>query len=270
MRKSYLLWLIAFALTIGSSVFQRLTGPTYPISGKVEFEGSKIEFSLPRSHSTSSDCKIRIKSEKTDLKANLEWKRFKVNEDWNIVEMKFSDGFFFALLPAQPAAGKLEYRIRLFSEENEILLPEKKNVIIRFKDDVPSWALVPHIFFIFLAMLFSTRTGLEYFNKKAYKNFLYLTLIFLVLGGLIFGPIVQKFAFGAYWTGIPFGYDLTDNKTLIAFIFWLLPLFYKNENEKFSKLIIIASIVTLIVFLIPHSLFGSELDYSTNKMINEF
>jgi uncharacterized BrkB/YihY/UPF0761 family membrane protein len=95
-------------------------------------------------------------------------------------------------------------------------------------------------------------------------------LIFLILGGLIFGPIVQKFAFGAFWTGIPFGYDLTDNKTLIAFLFWLIPFFYRNKPETFSKFVIIAAIVTLIVFLIPHSLFGSELDYTTNRKINEF
>ena len=37
----------------------------------------------------------------------------------------------------------------------------------------------------------------------------------LGLGGMILGPIVQKYAFGAYWTGIPFGHDLTDAKNLV-------------------------------------------------------
>lgn len=270
MKKSIILWLIAFLLTIGSSVFQRFTGPTYPISGKSEFNNFKVEYNLLRSHSTSKDCEVKIKVPSSDLKANLEWKRYKLAEDWNIEEMKYENGYFIAYLPKQPSAGKLEYRIRLTSENSEKLIPDKKNVVIRFKDDVPAYALIPHIIFIFLGMFFSTRTGLEYFNKKNYKTYHYLTLIFLILGGLVFGPIVQKFAFGAYWTGIPFGYDLTDNKTLIAFIFWILPLFYKNKPETFSKLIITAAIVTLIVFLIPHSLLGSELDYTTNRKINEF
>lgn len=270
MKKSIFLWVIAFLITIGSSVFQRLTGPTYPISGKTDFNNSQIEYNLLRSHSTSKDCEVKIKIKDSDLKANLHWKRYKLNEDWNIEEMKIKDGYLVAYLPKQPSAGKLEYKIRLFSGDKEKFIPGNKNVIIRFKDDVPAYALIPHIIFIFLAMFFSTRTGLEYFNKKNYKTYHYLTLIFLIIGGLIFGPIVQKFAFGAYWTGIPFGYDLTDNKTLIAFIFWLLPLFYKNKSETYSKLIITAAIITVIVFLIPHSLFGSELDYTTNRKINEF
>ena len=56
-----------------------------------------------------------------------------------------------------------------------------------------------------------------------YTNFMkkyltFLTMGSLFLGGMLLGPIVQNFAFGDYWTGIPFGWDLTDNKTLLAAI----------------------------------------------------
>ncbi len=270
MKKTFLIWFSAILLTIGSIVFQRLTGPTYPISGKADFNNSKIQYSFLRSHSTSNDCAVKIKVDNPQIRAKLKWKRYKLNEDWNVVDMKYENGYLIAFLPAQPSAGKLEYKIKIYNDTDELILSEGKNVIIRFKDDVPSYALIPHIIFIFLAMLFSTRTGLEYFNKKDYKKFLYTTLIFFILGGFIFGPIVQKFAFGAYWTGIPFGYDLTDNKTLVAFLFWLIPFFNRNNPERLSKLVLLAAVVTLIVFLIPHSLFGSELDYTTNRKINEF
>jgi hypothetical protein len=272
MKKSIFFWILALLITIGSSIFQRFTGPTYPISGKTEIDGIKIEYNFPRSASTSNDCSISFKinsKEINNLSAFLEWKRFKVNEKWNIEQMNYDNGYFTSSLPVQPSAGKLEYWVKIKSGDKVYTIPEK-NVVIRFKDDVPAYALIPHIIFIFLAMFFSTRAGLEYFNQKDYKKFIYPTLLFLILGGLIFGPIVQKFAFGAFWTGIPFGYDLTDNKTLIAFVFWLLPLFYRNKPEKFSKLVLTAAIITLVVFLIPHSLFGSELDYTTNRKINEF
>ena len=39
-------------------------------------------------------------------------------------------------------------------------------------------------------------------------------------GGFVLGPLVQKAAFAAYWTGIPWGWDLTDDKTLFAALFW--------------------------------------------------
>ena len=41
-------------------------------------------------------------------------------------------------------------------------------------------------------------------------------LLLLAVGGFILGPLVQNYAFGELWTGVPFGWDLTDNKTLIA------------------------------------------------------
>jgi hypothetical protein len=84
----------------------------------------------------------------------------------------------------------------------------------------------------------------------------------VIIGGFIFGPIVQKYAFGEFWTGFPFGHDLTDNKILIGFIGWLLALIalYKFTNPK--RWIVFASILMFIIFLIPHSLLGSELNYN--------
>lgn len=270
MKKSIILWLIAFLITIGTSVFQRLTGPTHPISGTIEIDGTKIKYNLLRSHSTSKDYQVKLKTNNQNLSATLIWKRYKLNENWNEEQMNYDNGNLIASIPAQPAAGKVEYKIKLISNNNETYLPIDKRVVIRFRDDVPLWALIPHIIFIFSAMMLSTRTALEYFNQKKYNNFIIATIVFLILGGFIFGPIVQKYAFGAFWTGIPFGYDLTDNKVLVALIFWLIVLFKRNNPEKLSKYVIIAAIITLIAFLIPHSLLGSELDYNTNKMKNVF
>jgi hypothetical protein len=73
---------------------------------------------------------------------------------------------------------------------------------------------------------------------------------------------VQKFAFGALWTGFPFGYDLTDNKTLIAFIGWIIAIIAGRNGRPARGWVLAAAILLLIIFLIPHSLLGSELDYS--------
>ncbi len=168
-----------------------------------------------------------------------------------------------ASLPYQPPAGKLLYHITLQKNDEVVTLPEEGGVVIRFKGDVPVYFLIPHIIFIFGAMLLSTRTGLEYFNEgKKFKPLTILTFIFVIIGGLILGPIIQYYAFGAFWTGFPFGHDLTDNKILIGFIGWLLALIalYKFKNPK--RWIVFASILMFIIFLIPHSVLGSELDYN--------
>jgi len=92
-----------------------------------------------------------------------------------------------------------------------------------------------------------------------------LTLATLIAGGMILGPLVQKYAFGAFWTGVPFGWDLTDNKTLIALIFWIFAVIM-NKKRNTGLYTVIAAAVTLIVFSIPHSLFGSELDFSSGEV----
>jgi hypothetical protein len=78
---------------------------------------------------------------------------------------------------------------------------------------------------------------------------------------MIFGPIMQKYAFGAFWTGVPFGIDLTDNKTLIAVIGWLIALIALRKTIHPKRWIIFASVLMFVVYLIPHSVLGSELNY---------
>ncbi len=263
MSKSIIFWIISFIITIASAHYQRVTGPSYPITGNQKFGNSNIEYELHRSHGDESDHDVSINTQSNEIKGTLLWKRFKTDDDWQEAGMINEEGKLIGSLPLQPAAGKLEYKISLVDNNNSITIPEKGNVIIRFRGAVPSFILIPHIIFMFGAMLLSTRTGLEIFNDKMkLKTYTIWTIAVLIIGGLILGPITQLYAFGALWTGFPFGYDLTDNKTLIAFIGWLFAAaaVYKAKNPK--PYVVGAALIMLIVFLIPHSLLGSELDYS--------
>ena len=112
-------------------------------------------------------------------------------------------------------------------------------------------------------MLLSTRTGLESFDPDG-RSAMYLkwTIAFLFIGGFIFGPVMQQYAFGALWTGFPFGHDLTDNKTLIAMLGWLFAWYKNRKGHQGRGWILAASILLLAMYLIPHSLLGSELNYN--------
>lgn len=263
MKRSVLLWIIAFVLTLLTAVYQRMTGPTYPVSGKVIIENQEIKYSLDRSHGGEGDHQIKIKVDDESITGQLEWKRYKTNDELRKQEMKLEDGFLIGTLPHQPPAGKLIYSVKLTKNSDTVIVNDGHPVVIRFKGDVPIFIIIPHVIFIFLAMLFSTRTGLEFFNNDPnYKKLAYWTFGILLLGGMIFGPIVQKYAFGEYWTGFPFGMDLTDNKTLIAFVGWIIALVALKKSAKPQRWILFAAILMFIVFLIPHSVLGSELDYN--------
>lgn len=261
-NRSIILWMIAILLTVATAVYQRVTGPTYPIKGEVELGGKLINYKLDRTHAGSTNNEVKIKIIDQNISGLLFWKRFKTNDVWHQQEMKFNNGYLIGTLPNQPPAGKLVYKIILNNDKQKITIPEEP-VIIRFRGDVPVFIIVPHVILIFLAMLLSTRTGLEYFNKNPnYKKLTYWTFGILILGGLIFGPIMQKYAFGEFWTGIPFGIDLTDNKTLVAVIGWIIALIALKKSAKPQRWIIFASILMFVIYLIPHSVLGSELDYN--------
>jgi hypothetical protein len=171
------------------------------------------------------------------------------------------------LLPNLPPAGKYEYKIMLKKGDKTYELNEGKPVIIRFKGDVPAYVLIPHVICMFLAMFLGNVAGImAVFKFPKFRYYTMLTVIFLFIGGMLLGPLVQKYAFGEFWAGVPFAWDLTDNKTLLSFIFWVLAwgMNYKKEQPAF---VIVASVVMLIVYSIPHSMFGSQLDPETGKII---
>lgn len=263
MKKSLLFWLIAVILTLSAAYYQRITGPTYPVTGNFKLNDETLTYSLERTHGGLNDHLISVQTNDKSVSGTLQWKRYKTKDDWHNVEMQNENGRISGYLPHQPPAGKLLYRIKIKAADIEKIIPAEP-VIIRFKGDVPLAVLIPHIIFIFGAMLLSNRTALECFtDRPKLKTYTIWTFGLLVIGGMILGPVVQKYAFGEFWTGFPFGTDLTDNKTLIAFVGWIIALIavFKSKNPK--KYILIAAIIMFIIFIIPHSLFGSELDYTT-------
>jgi hypothetical protein len=156
-----------------------------------------------------------------------------------------------------PMAGKLEYRVRLSSGGEQVVFP-RLSAVTRFKGDVPLWILIPHVAVMFFGMLFSTRAAVAALFGGSTRLWGLLTVALLLFGGFVLGPIVQKLAFGAYWTGIPWGYDLTDNKTLIAAAAWILAALQMRGGRQARVAVVLATIVTMTVFAIPHSVWGSE------------
>jgi hypothetical protein len=263
MRRTVVLWLLAFLITSASAVYQRLTGPTHPVRGSVTVNGETLRYRLHRSHGGATDHPVSIPAAGAESRGTLFWKRFKTADEWTPVSMQMREGRFEAALPNQPPAGKLQYRVELNRGGGVTSIPEGDPVVIRFKGDVPMPVLVLHVITIFGAMLLSTRTGLEALARGAALRPLTLwTVLFLLVGGMILGPVVQKYAFGAYWTGWPFGHDLTDNKTAVAFLAWIAAWVALRRSVRPEGWVLGASLITLLIFLIPHSLMGSELDYS--------
>lgn len=263
----YLRAIIALLITLSAAYYQRTTGPTYEIDVDMQWKGIEITGELTRNHTGEGDQAIAITLADTSVRAVLIYRRFKINEEWTGMKMTRDGDVLYASLPHQPPAGKLEYFLQLHKDNKILVVPQDRMIVTRFKGDVPGLALVPHIIMMFLAMFLSTWTGIEalYKSEKMYILTFWTTGLFF-LGGMILGPIVQKYAFGAFWTGVPFGFDLTDNKALLAMIGWAIAAWMSYKKKSARLWIIIAALILLTIYFIPHSLMGSELNYQTMEV----
>jgi hypothetical protein len=89
---SVLLWVLAFFLTALAFVYQRMTGPTYPVKGKEILNGTEISYFLLRSFTTDKgNMPVRITAADKTVTAFLDYKRYKTNDEWTEIEMNRND-----------------------------------------------------------------------------------------------------------------------------------------------------------------------------------
>lgn len=266
MAKKVIFWTLTVIITLFTAYYQRTTGPTYPKTFKVTIDSIDYKYSLPRSQNGYSDCKVKLDLADPLITGKIAYRRFPTNDPWDTLSFNRESESLIAWLPKQKAAGKLEYKVELFRNGNSIEIPDNEIIKIRFKDNVPAFVLIPHIIFIFTAMLLSTLSAFFALGKiPSYRFYTGLTLLMFLLGGMVFGPIVQKYAFGEYWTGFPYGKDLTDNKALIGFLAWVIAWLGNLKKER-KYLVILAAVIVLIISYIPHSARGSELNYESGAI----
>lgn len=256
------IWLLSFLIMGGIVFYQNLTGPTHPVKDKIEISGEQLSYVLPRSSDSRGDEIIKITAHSEQISGKLKYKRYKSNDEWSVTDMTRTGNELTVNIPHQPPAGKVIYQLTL-NDGTKTYDLYKKPVVIRFRGEVPAWVIIPHILLMFLSVLFAVRTGFEAILKRK-NTYIYtiITMLLFLIGGFVLGPMVQKYAFGVYWSGFPFGYDLTDNKVFLSLIFWVVAFFKLRKNKENTKWAVIAACVFLVIYLIPHSMLGSELKYT--------
>lgn len=274
--RSILFWLLAFVIATGFMVYQRLTGPTYELRGDFEIAGNSYAYDFERSHELapdengSLDHTVTVAVADTTVSGMLFWKRLGVDEPYTTVEMERNGDILSGQLPHQPEAGKLVYHVTLTAGDESVDLPSSdETVTIRFKGAVPLEVLLPHILAMVIVMILSVRAAIAALAGEPLKPYAWASLIVLLIGGFVLGPLVQKYAFDDWWTGWPFGDDLTDNKTLAAAIAWIIALIQirRQKDDRRSRWWVLgAAIVVLAVYTIPHSMGGSTFDYETGQI----
>lgn len=265
--KRIALWIAAFLLMAGAAVWQRLTGPTHPRRVQATLAGEDVRVRLLRSSTSGEPFLVSVPAP-PGVAGAVRWRRYPTSESFQETPLRREGGSLVALLPTQPPAGKLEYSVVLDDRGRAVSLPGDGPVVMRFKGDVPAGVLVPHVVAMFFGMMIGLRAALAaLFGRPEARRYAWVTVVLIGIGGLVLGPIVQKNAFGAYWTGWPFGEDLTDNKTLFMWLAWVAAVaVLGRRRDPLDRLaratVALAAAAMITVYVIPHSLRGSQLDYA--------
>ena len=189
-----LLWLMALLLALGSMVYQKTTGPTYPQRGSFEMNGRTHDYSLLRSDESSRssrDARVELPDPGQPAGGRIHWRRFPTEDPFVSAPLSREAGedgeaLLVGLLPAQPAAGKLEYFLSLESPGQAPLRIPDKTVIIRFKDCVPTAILLPHVLLMALSILVGLRAGMgALFTPGSMRLWAWITLGTITVGGMI-------------------------------------------------------------------------------------
>jgi len=277
--KRILSWAAAAALTLLCFAFQNRTGPTYPLEGTFPTAKGDVAFKLLRSEEIGTGLQIMLRDPvPAGVSAKVRYRRYKSNDGWSETTMVPGTFRFSrrgsaeevrgvgATLPSLPErAGKYEYLVLVDDGSGQRSVTGERPVYARYKAPVPRAVLLVHILVVFLSMTLALRAGMQAIAGGEVRGLLWATIGSLVLGAFVLGPIVQKYAFGVWWSGVPFGYDWTDNKVLVELLAWLgaaaAALLSRNPRSVRAA-VIGATVVTLAVYFIPHSIFGSEYDYT--------
>jgi hypothetical protein len=277
--KGILLWLAAAGLTVACFVFQNRTGPTYPLEGTVDTARGPVRFKFLRSEEIGTPLQLMlVEPVPAGVTGRVRWRRYRSHDTWQATDM--SAGVFRftrrgaaeevrgvgARLPSLPErAGKYEFYVDLDDGTGPRSVTGERPIFARYKAPVPTVVLLPHILVVFLSMMLAVRTGLEVLAGGQVRRLLPATIGSLLLGAFALGPLVQWYAFGVWWSGFPWGYDWTDNKVVVELAAWLLAggvLLRAPGPRRVRAAVLLALAVTLAVYFIPHSIFGSEYDYT--------
>jgi hypothetical protein len=191
-----------------------------------------------------------------------------------------TSGLWSARLPAGEKGDKIEYGFRIAQNEqydrggSSTAALESGYHLIKYKGEVSVTVLILHILCMFAAFFFIVEAmiGAVIMTVKGEDRDFTVAqtrwvLLFTFLGGWPLGFALNWQRFGMLWEGFPFGYDITDNKTQLIAVFWLIvaAMSWKSficrrtgkdmaGDRLFAGTVMTASILSLILYLVPHSL----------------
>lgn len=250
MKQTIILWIAAGVLTFLAGFLQSRTSPNYPINGTIGIEGKKVSYHLEKIHKSKDEFKIIIQTEIENLMGVLAWRTLNSSDGWIIDSLKLSNNVLTAIIPVQNPLTEVEYKLKILYKSKEYFIPSTETQKVLFLGQVPKTILIYYYLTLFVGLLLSLKTGLEYFNNKPrIRLFSIFTLISFFSCAFIFAPVKKAYEMGIIGKSVPPINKLFQAWLLLLVFFWIVETIVVSSSKYKTKYALIFSIMTLIVFL---------------------
>jgi hypothetical protein len=281
--------IIALVLSVILLYFARVNSEGRPDFVTHTENGFTFEFTTVPKAPEAGRVRIPIKITgplEPDLKPLLRLSRYGQNKTTDLQRYRrlplFVEDSAAGLYYAEVTTGKRGLRLYYFFEIRDkfggyrasLMSPDGGPFELRFIGKIPPLVLVGHIglmattvFFATLGFLFGIPLIAGKRNVRPLSVCFFLATLASLLGGYPLGFAMNHYAFDTIWEGVPFGSDVTDNKTQILFVYLLFMFLITLRSFTRGKLgrdlyapravgwfAAGSFVLMLVIYFIPHSI----------------
>jgi len=254
---SFWRWALALVLCLTGLLVQRLISSELPLTVDQEWAGRRIASTLEQVHVGPGGQRLSVSGGDADWTGELIWRPVAGEAAFARMPLRNLGSLITGEIPAQARGRRAEYRLEIETPAGLLRLPAQGTLVTRFRGATPLALGLAHILLLALGLLLAMRAGLEALALGDHaQRFAWGSFLCVLAGGLVVGPLMKHYAYGLLWAGPPRGLDSTDSKTLVLALAWLLPLILRARGRRARRWIVVAALLSLLAFLVPHSTFG--------------
>lgn len=188
MSKNGILWTVAVVVVIVFSLAQPLLKGTQPLSGTIGIEGKKITYLFPKEIESGQDYQFLIRNDNPKVTGYYIYQILGAKPVKK--ELTAGEGELSGTIPSQAPGSVVSYSVFLRYGDKETQIPYKTTLQTGFTGKVSIIIKVIYPLFLFLGLLFASRSGLEYFNPAPkFKLYTIFTTIFFICLGFFIIPV---------------------------------------------------------------------------------
>ena len=248
MKNQIILWVAAFSIAFIFGYLNRITSDEYPVTGTVKYNVEKVSYLFDKVYRGDNNYKFQIFTGMKGLKVKLQYKNIGENV-WKEITLKQNDNMYFEFLPKKKPGEKVIYRAELDYNNDKIIVPNNEGVQIIYWGRVSKPIMLFYNLVLFFGIFFTTRIGLEYFNKnEKIKKLSLFPLIFFIFYGMLIVPIKQTYELAAFENKILQIGQLFDLRSLLFLIFWIVTIILIFNSKKRKIISLISAIILLLLY----------------------